>query len=92
MTRLGIEEEPNGGRNLKWAVWITFDNDKNASQEIYTLGVTVPLGSPPETDLVMVKETGGKMRLCSDCRQLKAAAVKDIYHLPKVDECLYFLG
>ena len=48
--------------------------------------------SPWAGGVVMAKKKGGQLRFCCDFRYLNSVAVKDAYHIPRIDESLSKLG
>ena len=72
----------------------------HASQEVVAkevqrqrdLGVIEPSSSEWAISVVLVPKPDGKMRFCVDYRQLNEVTVRDVHPLPRMDDCIDFLG
>jgi hypothetical protein len=53
-----------------------------------TQGIIQPCQSEWSSNIVMVRKKDGTMRFCIDYRQLNDRTVKDVYPLPRIDDCL----
>jgi len=51
-------------------------------------GTTEPASSPWASNIVLVKKKDGSLRRCVDYRQLNSVTRKDVYPLPRIDDCL----
>lgn len=51
-----------------------------------------PSSSPWASPYIMVNKKGNEKRFCVDYRKLNSLTVKDIYPLPRIDDCLDRLG
>ncbi|GFW73530.1 uncharacterized protein K02A2.6-like [Trichonephila clavipes] len=51
-------------------------------------GIVEPCSSPYTSQVVVVKEKGGKSRVCIDYRRLNRKLIKDNYPLPLIDDIL----
>jgi len=56
------------------------------------LRVIEPSGAEWAFPLVLVPKPDGTMRSCVDYRQLNEVTVRDVYLIPRMDDCLDFLG
>jgi len=55
-------------------------------------GVIEPLRAEWAFPVVLVPKPDGTMRFCVKCRQPNAVTVRDVYPLPRMDDCIDFLG
>jgi len=51
-------------------------------------GIIEPASSPWASKVVLVKKKDGSLRCCIDYRQLNSVTRKDVYPLPRIDDCL----
>ena len=51
-------------------------------------GIIEPASSPWASNVVLVKKKDGSLRCCIDYRQLNSVTKKDVYPLPRIDDCL----
>jgi len=51
-------------------------------------GTIEPASSPWASNVVLVKKKDGSFRCCIDYRQLNSVTTKDVYPLPRTDDCL----
>jgi len=51
-------------------------------------GTIEPASSPWASNVVLVKKKDGSFRCCIDYRQLNTVTRKDVYPLPRIDDCL----
>jgi len=51
-------------------------------------GTVEPASSPWASNVVLVKKKDGSFRCCIDFRQLNSVTRKDVYPLPRIDDCL----
>jgi len=56
------------------------------------LGVIEPSSAEMAFLVVLVPKHDGTMRFCVDYRQLNEVTVRDVYPLPRRDDCIDFLG
>lgn len=56
------------------------------------MNVLEPSLSEWASPIVFTQKKDGFLRLCIDCRKLNAVTVKDAYIIPRLDECLGYLG
>ena len=55
-------------------------------------GTIEPASSPWASNVVLVKKKDGSLRCCIDYRQLNTVTRKDVYPLPRIDDCLDAMG
>ncbi len=55
-------------------------------------GVIRPSVSPWASPIVSVKKKEGKQRFCIDFRNLNKVTIRDVYPIPRIDDCLTALG
>jgi len=73
---------------------------RHASREVFAkevqrqrdLGVIEPSSAEWAFPVVLVQKPDGTMRFCVDYRQLNEVTVRDVYPLPRMDDCIDFLG
>ena len=51
-------------------------------------GIIEPASSPWASNVVLVKKKDGSLRCCIDYRQLNTVTRKDVYPLPRINDCL----
>jgi len=56
------------------------------------LGVIEPSSAEWDFPVVLVPKPDGTMRLCVNYRRLNEVTVRDVYPLPRMDDCIDFLG
>jgi len=56
------------------------------------LGTIEPSRAEWAFPVVLVPNPDGTMRFCADYRRLKEVTVRDVYPLPRMDDCIGFLG
>ena len=56
------------------------------------LGVIEPLSEEWAFPVVLVPKPDGTMRFCVDRRQLNEVTVRDVYLLPRMNDCIDCLG
>ena len=60
----------------------------NHVDNMLTQGTIEPASSPWASNVVLVKKKDGSYRCCIDYRQLNSVTKKDVYPLPRVNDCL----
>jgi hypothetical protein len=55
-------------------------------------GVIEPATSEWASPVILVPKPDGSLRFCIDYRKLNAITVRDTYPLPRMDECIDYLG
>ena len=62
------------------------------TQEMLDAGVCSSSNSPWASPVVLVPKKDGAIRFCVDYRKLNTITVRDVYPLPRIDDCLAALG
>ncbi len=62
------------------------------TNEMLTNYVVRPFTSPWASPIVLVKKKDGKQRFCIDFRKLNQVTTRDVYPIPRIDDCLDALG
>ena len=62
------------------------------TEEMLQNGVIQPSSSPWASPIVLVKKKDGKQRFCIDFRKLNKVTIRDVYPIPRIDDCLTALG
>ncbi len=62
------------------------------TEEMLQKGVIQPSSSPLASPIVLVKKKDGKQRFCIDSRKLNKETIRDVYPIPRIDDCLTALG
>ena len=65
--------------------------DKHVSEMLQN-DIIEPAASPWASNVVLVREVNGQLRVCMDYRQLNLQTYKDSYSLPRIETCLDSLG
>ena len=60
---------------------------KEHTAEIMKLGLVEPASSEWAANVVLVKKKTGELRFCIDYRKINEATKKDVYPLPRINEC-----
>jgi hypothetical protein len=58
------------------------------TEEMLQNGVIQPSSSPWASPIVLVKKKDGKQQFCSDFRKLNKVTTRDVYPIPRIDDCL----
>jgi len=61
-------------------------------KKMLDLGVIEPSDAEWSFPVVVVPKPGGHFRLCVDYRRLNERTVKEVYPIPRMEDCLGFLG
>jgi transposase InsO family protein len=64
------------------------DEVRSHLQQLLASGVIRRSYSPWSSNIVLARRKDGRLRMCTDFRQLNNATVKDAYALPRIDEIL----
>jgi hypothetical protein len=62
------------------------------TNEMVTNQVIRPSNSPWASPVVLVKKKDGRQRFCIDSPKINQATTRDIYPIPRIDDCLDALG
>jgi hypothetical protein len=65
---------------------------REMTSDMVASGVIQPSNSPWASPVVLVKKKDGKQRFCIDFRKLIAVTTRDVYPIPRVEDCLNALG
>jgi hypothetical protein len=65
---------------------------KEMTDEMLQNGIIQPSMSPWASPIVLVKKKDGKQRFCIDFRRLNKITVRDVYPIPRIEDCLTALG
>ena len=66
--------------------------EKDEVDRMFHLGVIEPSSAEWASPVVLITKPDGSTRLCVDYRRLNALTTRDVYPLPRMDECLDTLG
>jgi len=69
-----------------------YEDVKTHLQDLLSAGVIRHSYSPWASNIVLVKRKDGRLRMCTDYRQLNNRTIKDSYALPRIEEILDSLG
>ena len=61
-------------------------------KEMLDTGVCSTSNSPWASPIVLIPKKDGSIRFCVDYRKLNSVTVRDVYPLPRIDDCLAALG
>jgi hypothetical protein len=62
------------------------------TNEMLTNRVIQPSVSPRASTIVLVKKKDGKQRFCVDFRRLNKVTIRNVYPIPRIEDCLTALG
>ena len=62
------------------------------NEEMLNSGVIEPATSEWASPVELVQNKDGSLRFCVDYRRLNTKTLGDAYHLPRMDDCVYYLG
>jgi hypothetical protein len=62
------------------------------TNEMLTNGVIKPSVSPWASPIVQVKKKDGKQIFCIDFRRLNKVTIRDVYPIPRIEDCLTAMG
>ena len=65
---------------------------REMTKDMLERGAIQPSVSPWASPVVLVKKKDGKQRFCIDFRKLNQVTVRDVYPIPRIDDCLHALG
>ena len=65
---------------------------KEMTEEMLKNKVIQPSISPWASPVVLVKKKDGKQRFCIDFRKLNEVTIRDVYPIPRIEDCLNALG
>ena len=68
------------------------ERKKAEFERVRSMGVIEPCAGERAIPVVMVPKPDGSVRFCIDNGNLNLMTVKDAYHIPRMDECIDFLG
>ena len=65
---------------------------REMTDDMLERGAIQPSTSPWASPVVLVKKKDGKQRFCIDFRKLNQVTTRDVYPIPRIDDCLQALG
>ena len=65
---------------------------REMTSDMLKRGAIQPSTSPWASPVVLVKKKDGKQRFCIDFRKLNQVTTRDVYPIPRIDDCLHALG
>ena len=65
---------------------------KEMTKDMLERGAIQYSTSPWASPVILVKKKDGKQRFCIDFRKLNQVTTRDVYPIPRIDDCLHALG
>lgn len=65
---------------------------KDLTEDMLASKVIQPSTSPWASPVVLVRKKDGKQRFCIDFRRLNLVTTRDVYTIPRIEDCLSALG
>ena len=69
-----------------------FDEDKQYLQQLLSAGIIRKSHSPFASNVVLVRQKEGSLRMCCDFKEINLRSNRDAYALPRIEEIFDALG
>jgi len=83
---VSVRQHPYKAGSLAW------EREKADVERMRSMGVIEPSTGEWASPVVMVPKPDGSVRFCIDYRKLNLMTVRDAYPIPRMDECIDYLG